>query len=132
MPEPAPFEGQCYCGAVTFAVTAPTRWCGHCHCSICQRIHGAGVVTWVGCGQEDVTVDDSHLRWYASSEGAERGACDRCGTHLFFRSEKWPGELHITRTSFTGDIDREPGGHAFHDTRSEWLVMGDDLPGGNT
>lgn len=128
MSEEVTYEGRCFCGAVKFTVRAPTLWCAHCHCSMCQRIHGAGVVTWVGCEQDAVAVDAEHLRWYSSSAGAQRGACNCCGTHLFFRSGRWPGELHITRTSFRGALDREPAGHAFYNAHSEWLVIGDKLP----
>ncbi|MBT4162464.1 MAG: GFA family protein [Gammaproteobacteria bacterium] len=108
-------------------MTAPTKWCGHCHCTICQRIHGSGAVTWVGCEELSVEIvdPDSQLRWYESTSGAQRGSCLQCGTHLFFKSINWPGELHITRTSFTGDIDREPGGHSFYDTHVTWMSLTD-------
>src|SRR5207249_1206364 len=39
--------GSCFCGAVRFSVRLPTIFCGHCHCSMCRRSHGAGYVTWL-------------------------------------------------------------------------------------
>ena len=39
-------EGECLCGSVQFEVELPTTFCGHCHCSMCLRGHGAGFVTW--------------------------------------------------------------------------------------
>ena len=123
-------EGACYCGKVTFAITPPTKWCAHCHCSICRRIHGSGVVTWVGCHSDSVTITDpdDQLRWYASTESAERGSCRTCTTQLFFRGAKWPGELHITLTSLESPVDREPAGHSYYDSHVSWLILGDDLP----
>jgi len=71
---------------------------------------------------------DSLLNWHSSSEKAERGFCSRCGSSLFFRSAKWPGELHIARANFTGPIDREPQAHAYFDTHASWFAVSDGLP----
>ena len=125
-----PFTGQCFCSAVAFQVKAQSLLCGHCHCSICQRIHGSGFVTWVGCDEATVQITDKSdcLQWYQSSPPAERGRCSACGTHMFFRAEQWPGESHITRTSFQGEIDRQPSGHSFHQTHADWISVDDQLP----
>jgi hypothetical protein len=124
-------KGGCFCGAVKFSTKGPTVWCSHCHCSMCQRSHGAGVVTWVGCRDNEVELDDSDgkLRWFPSSGEAERGFCSHCGSSLFFRSSRWPGELHIARALFAGELDREPANHAFYDTHVDWMSLADQLPG---
>lgn len=129
MNEPARIlQGSCLCGAVQYRVTTPTLWCAHCHCTQCQRANGAAFVTWVGAAADRVTFDDFRLRWYASSDDAERGFCGDCGSPLFFRSERWPGELHVVRASFHGDIDREPEAHVFFDTHVPWFPITDSLP----
>lgn len=117
--------GSCYCEAVSFESTGPSKWCGHCHCTICRRIHGSGVVTWVGFEQDNIRIGDPEgtLHWYESSQGSGRGSCNRCGSQLFFRSDKWPGELHIVRAAFVTPVDREPEGHAFYDTHVDWLTL---------
>ena len=121
-------SGKCLCGAVCFTATLPSKWVAHCHCTLCQRAHGAGVVTWVGFEHEHVAIDDpqARLRWYESTPGAQRGFCGRCGSTLFFRSQNWPGELHVVRSNFDDPIDREPQVHVFHDTHAPWLVLGED------
>ena len=85
-------DGSCLCGDVHFALTFPSKWVAHCHCSLCRRAHGAAFVTWVGMEDTRVAIDDPHsrLRWYASTPGAERGFCSRCGSTLFFRSATGP------------------------------------------
>ncbi len=124
-------RGECFCGSVKFTVTNPSIWCAHCHCTMCQRSHTAGVVTWVGCDENTVELSDTGamLRWFASSDAAKRGFCRECGSTLFFRSSQWPGELHIARAAFTSEVDREPGKHAFHETRVDWMTLADQLPG---
>ena len=120
--------GQCLCGRVSFSTNAASIWCAHCHCRMCQFAHGAAFVTWIGLAADAVEIRDDELQWYQSSAEAERGFCRQCGTSLFFRSSKWPGELHVARALIEGDIDREPGGHSFYDSHVTWVSTDDDLP----
>ncbi len=123
------FDGGCLCGAVRFHFEGASLWCAHCHCTLCQRAHGAPVVTWVGVPREHFHLDaGAHLRWYDSTPGASRGFCDACGSTLFFQSTRWPDEMHIVRSNFDGAIDREPSGHAYWETHVAWLAFGDALP----
>jgi hypothetical protein len=123
-------RGKCLCGAVEFSVGLPTLWMAHCHCTQCQRAHGAGFVTWVGAASERFTCrdPDALLRWFASSSAAERGFCGRCGSSLFFRSSNWPGETHIARANFIDALDRQPSQHGYYDTHVDWLELNDALP----
>lgn len=121
-------QGSCLCGAVRFHAPAPSLWCAHCHCTMCQRAHGAAFVTWVGLPADRAVIEGGALAWYASSPGAERGFCSRCGSSLFFRSTRWPGELHVTRANFTGPVDRAPSAHVFHATHVDWFTATDALP----
>jgi len=126
----AEMRGGCLCGAVTFSVRGGSKWCAHCHCTMCRRAHGAGYVTWVGVQDEHFGMeqDAGALRWYHSSEQAQRGFCSVCGSTLFFRSGRWPGEIHIARANFHGEIDRAPQAHVFFDTHVDWMPMDRDLP----
>ncbi len=121
-------SGRCLCGALRFELILPTKWCAHCHCRMCQRAHGTALVTWVG-------VAESHFRllhadslvWYRSSPPAQRGFCNRCGSTVFFRSERWPGEVHVTLANLDGPIDRAPKAHVYYDSHVDWLELGDEL-----
>jgi hypothetical protein len=121
--------GSCLCGAVAFSMQLPSKWCAHCHCSMCRKAHGAGYVTWVGFEQEQVTFDRGcgQLGWYESSPGAQRGFCRQCGSSLFFRSEKWAGELHIALGSINDEIDRQPQANVFFDKHVAWMPIDDSL-----
>ena len=115
-------RGRCHCGRVRFVARFPSRFACHCHCESCRRAHGAAFVTWVGMEATRCSIDDTRqtLRWYASSPGAERGFCSHCGSTLFFRSQRWAGELHIVHANFDGDVDRAPQAHAFWDAHVDW------------
>lgn len=117
--------GSCFCGAVTFTATLPSKWCSHCHCSMCRKAHGAGYVTWVGFDSDKVklTGGEDTLTWFDSSKGAQRGFCGTCGSSLFFRSERWAGELHISLACMDDPIDRQPQANVFFDKHVDWMPI---------
>lgn len=122
-----PATGRCLCGDVRFSAELPSKWVAHCHCTMCQRSGGSAFVTWVGLDAARCRIDDpqGRLAWYRSSDAGERGFCARCGSTLFFRSQRWAGELHVTLANFTGPVDRAPQAHVFWDTRVPWVHLSD-------
>ena len=121
-------SGKCFCGKVSFKTDAEHLWCAHCHCTMCQIAHGAAFVTWVGYLAASVDVVGDDLQWFQSSAEAERAFCKCCGTTLFFRSSRWPGELHIARALIRNESGPAPQVHAHDDTRVPWVHLDDGLP----
>ncbi|MGK2924331.1 MAG: GFA family protein [Lysobacterales bacterium] len=122
-------QGGCLCGAVRFALELPSKWCAHCHCSMCRRAHGAGYVTWVGFASEHFRLlqGDNQLKWYASSPDARRGFCNACGSTMLFESTRWAGETHVALGCVDEPIDRPPQAHAFYDTHVDWVAIDGSL-----
>jgi hypothetical protein len=123
-------SGACLCGKLHFSAQLPTLWVAHCHCTLCQKNAGAAFVTWAGFNEHAVQIDDSNktLAWYSATENAFRGFCKTCGSTLFFKSARWPGELHITVVNIHESLDRSPQMHVHWDTHQKWLMLGDGLP----
>ncbi|MHB8667432.1 MAG: GFA family protein [Burkholderiales bacterium] len=123
-------RGSCLCGAVEFLARLPSKWVAHCHCSRCRRAHGAAFVTWVGFESAAVELSDrdASLRWHVAEAGGSRGFCGRCGSPMFFKSDRWPGELHVARALFLEPIDREPQAHVYYETHVDWVAVDDRLP----
>ena len=103
-------SGSCLCGAVRFRVRLPSLFCGHCHCSMCRRNHGAGFVTWFAVPRAQLEMDSGQdqLRRYSSSEHGSRAFCRVCGSSLFCESEKHPDRVDIPLANVDGLIDRAP------------------------
>ena len=118
-------NGSCFCGAIGFTAKLPSKWCAHCHCSMCRKTHGAGFVTWAGfeADQVEITGGEDQLSWFDSSAGAQRGFCQKCGSSLFFRSERWAGEIHIALGCMDDPIDRQPQANVFFDKHVEWMPV---------
>jgi hypothetical protein len=121
--------GSCLCGAVSFRVALPSQWCAHCHCSLCRKAHGAAFVTWAGFDDSgfEITAGQDDLRWHASTPEAERGFCIHCGSSLFFRSKRWPGEIHVTVASLDQPLDRDPQSNVYDGDRVGWGEIHDGL-----
>lgn len=131
-----PVRGGCFCGAVRFEITLPTLFCGHCHCSMCRRIHGAGYVTWIGVkdAQFRFVAGEQALTVYHSSDHGRRSFCRTCGSTLFCISSRHPDVIDIVLANLHDPIDREPQAHYYVSDRAEWVTLGDSLPrfGGQT
>src|SRR5512144_1940571 len=97
-------RGSCLCGEVRFTVAMPTLFCGHCHCSMCRRNHGAAYVTWVAVARSQVTIDSGsdQLTRYESSEHGSRSFCSRCGSSLFCISSRHPEIVDIPLANMDG------------------------------
>ncbi len=123
------FCGECVCGAVRFEVSPPSRWCLHCHCTLCRKSHGAPFVTWFGVGKDQlrITQGESEIRWRDSSEHGRRAFCSACGTQLFFVSSRWPGQIDIVRALVDGPIDRAPSAHVYVSYKADWVDIDDGL-----
>lgn len=122
-------RGSCYCGRVTFEADPPSRFVAHCHCSNCRRAHGAGVVTWAGFPEAQLHVrGEEELGSYATETGATRSFCRICGSPLFFRAPRWPGEVHVAVAALLDPPDRAPQAHAYADRAPDWCPIEDGLP----
>lgn len=121
--------GSCLCGQVTFEAEEPVKWCGHCHCDLCRRAHGAAFVTWFGVPREHfrLTGGEDSVQWYDSSEEAKRGFCMRCGSTMFFSSSRWADEMHIALPFMHGNISKTPSVHVYWDRQVHWVTVDDDL-----
>ena len=106
-------DARCFCGGVRLRVTAPTEFCGHCHCANCRLAHGAAYVTW--------TSGETRVRWFESRPGTRWGFCGECGSSLLYRSEDAPGRIYVTAASFPGGLDRAPESHVSWEERVGWL-----------
>jgi hypothetical protein len=115
---------------VQFTVTLPFKWIAHCHCTMCRRAHGAAFVTWCGCVEDRVVVIGAdHLVSYRSSGEATRQRCKVCGAQVFFRGDRWPGEVHVARALFPDDVGgQEPQVHVFFADKAPWVHVDDALP----
>lgn len=95
--------GGCHCGQVRYQTSAELRPVIICHCQDCMKIIGNSIAA-TSAPEADVTITETSLKWYRSSEIAERGFCGNCGASLFYRPTG-TGRLAIT----AGTLDDASG-----------------------
>ncbi|MBW0002033.1 MAG: GFA family protein [Hyphomicrobiales bacterium] len=119
-------KGGCLCGGVRYEIRGELRSVVACHCSQCRRTSG-NFVTATNCGLDDIVFEtDDNLRWYRSSESAERGFCCVCGSNLFWRPVN--GD-HLS--VMAGTLDTPTGlrlsKHIFVADKSDYYDLNDEL-----
>ncbi len=77
--------GGCLCGGVRYEVTGRLRDIVACHCSQCRKTSGHFMAATAAPTSALRLTASATLRWYRSSDSAERGFCSRCGGNLFWR-----------------------------------------------
>ncbi|MDJ0647507.1 MAG: GFA family protein [Xenococcaceae cyanobacterium MO_188.B19] len=77
-------KGSCLCGGVKISTTNINHHIGACHCSMCRKWGGAALLA-VECDNSISFEGEENITIYQSSAWAERGFCNKCGSHLFYR-----------------------------------------------
>jgi len=121
MSKPNAISGTCLCGAVQLTMNHIDNDFGACHCSMCRK-WGGGPLMAIDCGAEVSLSGDENVSIFDSSKWAERGFCNKCGSHLFYRLKDsgqyfvpiglFDAELGVRFTSQVF-IDEKPAYYAF-------------------
>lgn len=120
-------KGSCLCGAISFTAKNINKNVRACHCKMCRK-WGGGPLIDVDCGTDVTFEGEENISVFNSSEWAERGFCNKCGSHLFYRlkeSKQYaiPAGLFDDDAKFVFDcqvfIDDKPSFYSFANKTSE-------------
>lgn len=75
-------EGRCLCGAVTVCAQVQELSLTACHCDMCRR-HTSSFFLGLTPVQDKLIVEGP-AKSYRSSDWAERGFCETCGSTLWY------------------------------------------------
>ena len=121
-------EGGCHCGRLRYEISGPLRDIAHCHCSICRRVSGGLVTTWI-------TLPHSSFRWlagtparYDSSSSCARYFCADCGAHLALITHLSPESIDVTIATLDHPELAPASRHIWTDSRLPWLHLDEHLP----
>lgn len=121
-------SGHCFCTAVKWSYKGPQGQNLVCHCIDCQRATSAPFAAFICLSQEHVQVTGP-INHFESSPSTHRGFCQNCGTRMYFRSNKWPDEIHFLATTLDDPSDYSPTAQVCLDTRLKWLDTLDQISG---
>lgn len=118
---------RCLCGAIRVTIRGPLPDVAACHCGQCRRWSGH-VWAAVPVPDDRLTIEGAeHIRWYRSSDKAERGFCTTCGSSMFWRAIG-RGDTDVA----LGCIDAPTGlrleRHIWVGDKGDYYEIGDGLP----
>jgi len=122
-------RGHCECGRVRFEVDGEILDFGHCHCSICRRLHGAAYATFAGVERSRFRylTGEADVRVYKSSPRNDRLFCAHCGSPILVDPKTEPARLYLSMSAVEGDPPRPPGYHAWVSSKAPWHEITDGL-----
>jgi hypothetical protein len=123
-------RGSCLCGEIRYEIAGEIHDMQNCHCSMCQKAHGAAFATYAGVDPHDLhfTQGAELISHYQSSSEAKRSFCSRCGSNLLFEPTATPNEAWIAAGGFDSEPRERPGHHIFVASKASWFEISDDLP----
>ena len=120
--------GSCLCGAVAYRLEGDLRPSVACHCSQCRKTSGHyWSATQVTADQFTLTSDET-LTWFASSETAKRGFCNRCGSSMFWIHEGDGGAISIASGTLDGPTGLHTDKHIFVKDKGDYYDIADGTP----
>ncbi len=124
------YFGQCLCGYIKYQVGEIEPQMGHCHCTMCQKFHGAAFSTYGESKKENFKwlSGTDYLKAYFAPNGTTRQFCGNCGSSLTFTSsEANSNVIEFSLGTLDSDVSIRPDAHIFTNHRVSWHSISDTL-----
>lgn len=122
-------EGGCHCGALRYRLEGDLTDVAHCHCSICRRVSGGLVVTWLTLPCSGFTWLAGTPKRYMAPATCSRYFCANCGAHVALTTVLSPDSIDVTVATLDHPERVRANRHIWTGSRLPWLHLDDDLPG---
>jgi hypothetical protein len=121
-------RGSCLCGSVTYEVSGPLRPSVACHCTQCRKTSGHYWSATQAAPGALAIHDSGSLRWFRSSDKAERGFCAICGSSLFWRHDDDGGVVPIGSGTLDGPTGITTVKHIYTADKGDYYDIADTVP----
>ncbi|MCP4789276.1 MAG: GFA family protein [Gammaproteobacteria bacterium] len=115
-------NGSCLCGGVRFELHGPLRPLLACHCVQCRKTSGHYWVATNVSYDKLVLTNDDGLKWYASSNSAQRGFCQQCGASLFWQWHN-SGSISVAAGALDGPTGCHIEAHIFTAHKGDYYQL---------
>ncbi|WP_434708903.1 GFA family protein [Pseudomonas sp. R1-1] len=122
-------NGGCHCGHIRYQFSGALHDIAHCHCSICRKVSGGIVTTWI-------TMPRASFQWlaaepasYQSSDSCNRFFCSNCGAQLALVTSCSQNSIDVTIATLDQPELAPAERHIWTDSQLPWLHLDDHLPG---
>ncbi|MBT7950366.1 MAG: GFA family protein [Gammaproteobacteria bacterium] len=121
-------KGSCLCKKMQYETGELSTELDHCHCTFCQKSHGAAFGTYAK------VMDENSFKWisggddvgrYQSSSHSARLFCNACGSSLV--AEIDGGKMMaITVATLDDKLDVDKAFHMFASSKVDWFEIGEN------
>lgn len=120
------YAGSCLCGKVKYEISGELDGASHCHCTMCQKVHGAAFGSYANTARSAFrfTEGAQYVASYASSPKVQRTFCSICGSTLQWMTDNKSDVLSITLGTLDTPYRTPVRKHIYVDTKAPW----NDLP----
>lgn len=126
-------QASCLCGKITFSVSQFEPNIAHCHCTMCQKFHGAAFSTLAEVKLANLTwlSGQKFINQYSAENETIRQFCSCCGSSLTFES-KYNRQDHTLEVALAlfDEISAEikVTAHIYVRSKAVWFKYSDELP----
>ena len=121
-------EGGCHCGALRYRLEGDLTDIAHCHCTICRRVSGGLVVTWVTLPRSGFVWLAGEPNCYVAPASCSRYFCGHCGAHVAPVTTHSPETVDVTVATLDHPERVRATRHIWVGSRLPWLHLDDDFP----
>jgi hypothetical protein len=124
----ANLPGSCLCQEVAYEISGPIIRLNFCHCTMCQKNHGAAFAPYLRVAKKDFTIvrGEEFVASYQSSQGITRTFCHQCGSNLqWIRASS--DALGIAAGTLDSDIDVQPAAQYWCEDSKRWHQLRQDV-----
>jgi len=79
------YLGSCLCGEVTYQLLSEPKKVSHCHCTMCQKQHGAAFATYASLPKDQLVYLsglESLTEYKNTCDSIVRKFCKVCGSNI--------------------------------------------------
>ena len=120
-------KGSCMCKEVTYAIHGKVGEITHCHCTTCQKAHGAAFSSVAAVQIDDFKFisGENLIKCYQSSPDKVRCFCSNCGSHIYAHRKN---QKHYILRLGTLDDDPivRPTNHIWVSLKAPWYEIEND------
>ena len=127
---PAPYQGSCHCGAVTYEVLGEPLTCYVCHCRQCQQQSSSAFGMSLRIKKADFRLLSGRLgkKVYMTDSGREKtGAfCTECGSRIYHDAAASPDTMNIKPGTLEDGGQFAPVAHIWVKSKMPWVTIPED------
>lgn len=124
-------SGECLCGDVSYECSQEPVMAGHCQCTDCQKISGAGHIANIAIPRGSLSISGQlafHEKQAESGNIVKRGFCPNCGSHIYAENSGVP-QLEFIRAGSLHDLEQfKPAMVVYSSSAASWDHMDPELP----